>query len=470
MSVGIPAYDRPELLRKALTSLTRQTYPYLEIIVSDDCSPGTTTRDVVNEFAEADPRITYIRQPRNLGVILNYRFVFEVATGEFFFWASEDDEWDPTYFETGVRALTQQPRYDAWCCTIRNTDGFGRIIREYPGFSRWSSTNRKWLDLVHFILEPEIMGKSHVTHSIFRAPALRLMMREYFMNDRWGTDTSFATGFLCRSDLLASDEVLFEKRVVRDTDRAQAADPMVVRRPQRHIFPLIESVSYVREHFRAARSTRYRYLVLLVMLLRIPIAFRNELTFQLLLRAPWKALRVFASLTRKIQPGGTLRRRQWHRLFGYQPSISIVQVGSGVVETHGTICVPASSLRATLPGPTGEKLVRIEDTPHFRWIQSLVSGEENVVARSDYQVFLRSQASAEDADRRIEQVASLVKCMTATSLDELSIVTLEPRKVGNEEIVVVIDWVHLAALAHALKVKKIKCKLLSSAETRPEPL
>lgn len=86
VSIGLPVYHRPELLRRTLESLTQQTYRNLEIVVSDDCSPGTATRDVIEEFARTDPRIRYIRQPRNIGVVLNHRFVFERATGEYFFW------------------------------------------------------------------------------------------------------------------------------------------------------------------------------------------------------------------------------------------------------------------------------------------------------------------------------------------------------------------------------------------------
>lgn len=121
------------------------------------------------------------------------------------------------------------------------------MIREYPGFSRWTSTSHKWTDIVRFLREPEIMGKSHVTHSIFRYSALRKTVDEYFFTDGWGTDMSFATAFLCRYDLVATDEVLFDKRVVRASDRPDRPDPMVVDRPSRHIFPLIETVSYIRE-------------------------------------------------------------------------------------------------------------------------------------------------------------------------------------------------------------------------------
>src|SRR6185369_14932342 len=51
VSVGVPTYSRPEGLRRALRALTEQTYENLEIIVSDNASPGTETSDVVGEFS-----------------------------------------------------------------------------------------------------------------------------------------------------------------------------------------------------------------------------------------------------------------------------------------------------------------------------------------------------------------------------------------------------------------------------------
>ena len=48
VSIGIPTYDRPEGLRRTLAVRNGQTYANLEIIVSDNASPGDETEQVVN--------------------------------------------------------------------------------------------------------------------------------------------------------------------------------------------------------------------------------------------------------------------------------------------------------------------------------------------------------------------------------------------------------------------------------------
>ncbi len=99
VSVGVPTYNRPNGLRRTLECITTQSYRNLEIIVSDNASPGDETGAVVREFMSRDTRIKYIRQDRNIGVIPNFQYVLKMATGEYFMWAADDDEWDPVFIE-----------------------------------------------------------------------------------------------------------------------------------------------------------------------------------------------------------------------------------------------------------------------------------------------------------------------------------------------------------------------------------
>jgi glycosyltransferase involved in cell wall biosynthesis len=107
VSVGIPVYNRPEGLFRTLSCITGQTYRNLEIILSDNASPGDGIEKVAREFMVVDPRIRYGRQPENIGVSANFKFVLKQATGKYFMWAADDDEWDPRFVEVCVRLLEQ---------------------------------------------------------------------------------------------------------------------------------------------------------------------------------------------------------------------------------------------------------------------------------------------------------------------------------------------------------------------------
>jgi glycosyltransferase involved in cell wall biosynthesis len=94
VSIGIATYNRPKLLHRVLERITKQTYKNLEIVISDDFSPGKETQKVVYEFMENDPRIKYYCQEINLGQARNFNFVFQKASGDYFMWSADDDYFD----------------------------------------------------------------------------------------------------------------------------------------------------------------------------------------------------------------------------------------------------------------------------------------------------------------------------------------------------------------------------------------
>lgn len=276
VSVGMTTYNNPAFLRRSLERMTAQTYKNLEIIVSDDCSPEEETQKIVREFAHHDSRIRFYRQEKNLTAVKNYRFVFEQATGEYFVWADDDDEWDESFLEKGITFLQSNPEYDAWCCTEWNIDSFGRVFRRLPGFSRFTSTQDKRKDLIKYLREPESMQKAALFHSIFRREAIRKVFESFRLNNSWGNDLCFILAFLVRFNLFATDEVLFYKRIVRDDDNEEVVHPILDTDYEKSTFLIEKSIRFIYEHYKAVRGTPYTYLVLRVMLSRVPIAFRNK--------------------------------------------------------------------------------------------------------------------------------------------------------------------------------------------------
>lgn len=106
VTVGIPTYNRAAGLRRTLEFISRQSYKNLEIIVSDNCSPNSDTESVVRHFMGKDPRIIYFRQSENRGFVENFLFVLEKASGEYFMWAADDDEWEPDFVSRCLAAMS----------------------------------------------------------------------------------------------------------------------------------------------------------------------------------------------------------------------------------------------------------------------------------------------------------------------------------------------------------------------------
>ena len=105
VSVGIPTYNRPDLLRSRLQNVVSQSYRNLEIIVSDNASPNPEVAQICQEFAAADNRIKYVRQPANIGGPANFAFVLKEARAPLFVWAADDDEWSENFIEICVQGI-----------------------------------------------------------------------------------------------------------------------------------------------------------------------------------------------------------------------------------------------------------------------------------------------------------------------------------------------------------------------------
>jgi glycosyltransferase involved in cell wall biosynthesis len=102
VTIAIPTYNRADsYLYDALTSAVAQTYPNLEIIVSDNCSTDDT-QQVVRSVA--DERVRYIKHPENIGPFDNWNFCVEQAKGVYFLLLHDDDLIDPDYVESCIRA------------------------------------------------------------------------------------------------------------------------------------------------------------------------------------------------------------------------------------------------------------------------------------------------------------------------------------------------------------------------------
>ena len=111
VAIGLPTYNRPAGLRKCLSTIVAQTYPHLDIIISDNCSDNPEVQQVIHEFAGRDKRIRSFRQQENIGLENNFNFVFDQANAGLFTWMSDDDYFDANYIEKCVEFLQSHPDF-----------------------------------------------------------------------------------------------------------------------------------------------------------------------------------------------------------------------------------------------------------------------------------------------------------------------------------------------------------------------
>lgn len=115
VSIGMPVYNRPVEMTRALDSVLAQSYQNIEIVISNNCSPNLKVDEVIKEYLQRDNRIKYYFQKEALPVIDNFKFVLEKASGEYFLWLSDDDWIDITYIEECQNYLQNNPDYNLAC-------------------------------------------------------------------------------------------------------------------------------------------------------------------------------------------------------------------------------------------------------------------------------------------------------------------------------------------------------------------
>ena len=90
ISVVIPTHNRPDLLKRAVESVLKQTFQDFEIIVVSD-GPNDQNKVIIEKFA--DPRIRYFEHPFNKGAPAARNTGIKNSSGEFIAFLDDDDEW-----------------------------------------------------------------------------------------------------------------------------------------------------------------------------------------------------------------------------------------------------------------------------------------------------------------------------------------------------------------------------------------
>src|SRR5262245_60086033 len=122
VSFVVPCYRFGHLLADCVGSILSQSFPDLEVLIMDDCSPDETPE--VASRLSTDPRVRHIRNDKNIGHLRNYNRGLSIARGEYLWLISADDRLRRPYVvERFVRLLDAHPDVGyVFCPVLRFTD------------------------------------------------------------------------------------------------------------------------------------------------------------------------------------------------------------------------------------------------------------------------------------------------------------------------------------------------------------
>lgn len=102
VSVLVRTCNRPQVLRTALESIRRQTYPRIELIIIED---GTNAAEAMLQEAYADLPYTYEATGEKKGRCYAGNRAMQLASGKYLNFLDDDDAFLPHHIETLVRLI-----------------------------------------------------------------------------------------------------------------------------------------------------------------------------------------------------------------------------------------------------------------------------------------------------------------------------------------------------------------------------
>lgn len=106
VTIGIPTFNRANLLSRAIESALNQDYENIELLISDNASTDAT-ESICQAYASVDPRLKYFKQAKNMGMGFNFYHVLKNASGSFFMWLGDDDWIDSNYISATLQAFEE---------------------------------------------------------------------------------------------------------------------------------------------------------------------------------------------------------------------------------------------------------------------------------------------------------------------------------------------------------------------------
>jgi len=127
VTIGIPTYNRSKYLKEAIESALNQTYPNIEIIVSDNASTDDT-QEMMKQYI-SNPKVKYFRQKENIGIPGNWNTCLNMSNGKYFLLLNDDDVLEKEAIEILISKFKDKRIVMAYCNHII-IDENGNAIEE----------------------------------------------------------------------------------------------------------------------------------------------------------------------------------------------------------------------------------------------------------------------------------------------------------------------------------------------------
>ena len=218
---GLPLYNPGPEVVEAVESLLSQTCRDFALCIVDD-STDDSGASLIAPYLD-DPRVSYHRNPKRLGLTRNWKHAFELATelhpdADYFAWASDHDVWHPRWLEALIRRLDRRPDATGAYTDDAVVTEDGTLRRRRPSAD---AAHARSAAAILWLLSRQ-MRAGQLVYGLFRVEAVRSAggFRHVLYPDRL-----FLAEVGLQGPLLRAPEVLWYKRPTAEfsTERQRRA-------------------------------------------------------------------------------------------------------------------------------------------------------------------------------------------------------------------------------------------------------
>ena len=208
VTVAVPTVSRPAMLRETLESVLAQTWPNLEVLLSDNgADPGTV------EVFEAlrDPRVRYRRNESTVPAPVHFNQCLAEARGEHFVILSDDDLVSPNFVEVLSSLMARHP--DA-VVALPRSETMGEDGRTLASLKAPEWEVRPGVELVlDWLWRRGPVPVSTFISALWRTSALRAAGGFPAFADGSNSENGALIAVACRGSAVFGEDALFRYRV-----------------------------------------------------------------------------------------------------------------------------------------------------------------------------------------------------------------------------------------------------------------
>lgn len=479
VSVVIPVFQNEAYLDTAISSVLNQTFNDFELIIVADASHDKK-KNIARMYYK-DKRLHYCRADEGLSIGALWNQGLTLANGKYIKMLAPEDALASECLETMVNILENHSLVSIATSFEFYLDGIYSgtkqgYIREYGEIKGGLTSNN------YYLLENSFIGGPSAV--MFRKEKLPTGLLKSELNHNLFWD--FWLRMLSKGNLYVIPCILYytrrykqnEKTLLKHTVEAVKEKTMLINRSfkrsdeygissEERAKDLIEnSIALI-----ASGEPSKNSIIILASLVLYFFHGRNvelfyfctKLLFFYLIKYFIEVLfkvakRIIRTLS-KILPG--YFKLQLERFEGW---LSIKR--SKLIKenySYKFIEIPIKDLRARIITAKGIKPKPIKDTPHFKWLSSLVYGKEDLKCRKDYLDYIKQYHTQLDPEGEIRKAEGLVKTIKTRGFNKISSIEIYPwhnNSNSDQSGYYIRDGIHRASIAKAMGESSIQACII----------